>query len=393
MSRTLRPLALAVVLTAAACTDRTSPEPAAEPPQAARDTPSTARVRLARRIALALRDEQFRAQLKQDLDRSPVREGKLHFQRYLASSHARAGAALARAVGEAAASITLDAGQAPALELYLPVPAHRAAWTGDERVLVATAASDGEAPVAFSPAGERFVLSPTSPPDTPVIALVPVETDFDRVNRTAGFIGDNGGAGTGPPAGLYMNYSHLVETFEGWLKGSPEIEIHMLGQAGATDSLTTYSCAAEPAVGYYRFDQNSLDWSGSVLLMTQTQLNRYKQAHPNQHLRVFLVEDDDTPCQIKVDPARFTNLVKAVEAAYPRLTGGRDTTSGIQRIFQRANAIQRLIKALASFIKTNDELIGNAVESVVVGETYPNANWVIKGDGNRTNGWIKLVMK
>ena len=392
MSRTLHPLVLAVVLVAAACTDRTSPDPQPEGAQASRATPDAPRERLARRIALALRDDQFRAQLKRDLDRSPIREGKLQFQRYLAASQARATTAMARATGETGAAISLDAARAPALELYLPVPEHRAAWKGDERILVATAAEEGEAPVAFSPAGERIVLSPSAPPDVPVLALVPVETDFDGVGRLAGFLGEGGGSST-PPPGLYMTNSRLVETFESWVKGSPEIEVHMLGQAGASDSLTTYSCAAQPSAGYYYFDQNSVSWSGSVLLMSQTQLNNYKKAHPNQNLRVFLVEDDDTPCTIKVDPSRFANLVKAVEAAYPTFTGGRDSTNGTLRIFRKANALQRILKALASVIKTNDELIGNAVESTVVGESYPNANWVVKGDGNKTNGWIRLVMK
>jgi hypothetical protein len=392
MSRTLRPLVLAVVLAAAACTDRTSPEPSSDQPPISRDTPTAARERLAHRIALALRDERFRAQLKRALDRSPVREGKLHFQRYLAASHARARIALAQASGEAGGAVSVDAARTPALELYLPVPAHRAAWTGDERILVATTADEREAPIAFSPSGERLVLDRRVPPDIPVLALVPAETDFDGVGHVAGFLGEGGGAST-PPAGLYMTNSHLVETFESWVKGAPEIEVHMLGQAGATDSLTTYSCAAQPSAGYYYFDQNSLDWSGSVLLMTQTNLTNYKNSHPNQNLRVFLVEDDDTPCRIKVDPARFANLIKAVEAAYPLLTGGRDTTNGTLKIFKKANAIQRILKALASVLKTNDELIGNAVESAVVGEVYPNANWVIKGDGNKTNGWVKLVMK
>jgi hypothetical protein len=391
MPRTLRSLVLAVVLTAAACTDRISPEPSSEQPPIG-DTPTAARERLAHRVALALRDEQFRAQLKRDLDRSPVREGKLHFQRYLAASHARARIALAQASGEAGGAVSVDATRAPALELYLPVPAHRAAWTGDERILVATTADDRESPIAFSPSGERLVLDRSAPPDIPVLALVPVETDFDGIGHGADFIGDGGGP-SAPPAGLYMTNSHLAETFESWVKGAPEIEVHMLGQAGATDSLTTYSCAAQPAAGYYYFDQNSPDWSGSVLLMTQTNLTQYKKSHPNQNLRVFLVEDDDTPCQIKVDPARFANLVKAVEAAYPLMTGGRDTTSGTLKIFKKANALQRILKALASVIKTNDELIGNAVESAVVGVAYPNANWVIKGDGNKTNGWVKLVMK
>ncbi|HEY9507548.1 MAG TPA: hypothetical protein VIQ27_16375 [Gemmatimonadales bacterium] len=392
MSRTVSPLALALVLAAGACSDRTSPEPTPEPPQVGGEGPSAARERLAYRIALALRNPEFRAQLKRDLDRSPVREGKLYFQRYLAASHARATIALAQATGESGGAIAVDAARAPALELYLPVPAHRAAWNGDERILVATTAEEREAPVAFSPRGERLVLDPDTPPDIPVLALVPAETDFDGAGSVAGFLGDGGGTST-PPKGLYMTYSTLVETFESWVKGAPEIEVHMLGQAGTTDSLTTYSCAAEPSAGYYYFDQNSHSWSGSVLLMSQTQLDNYKKAHPNQNLRVFMVEDDDTPCKIKVEPARFSNLIKAVEAAYPLFTGGRDTTSGTLRIFKKANAIQRLIKALASVLKTNDELIGNAVESTVVGESYPNANWVIKGDGNETNGWVKLVMK
>ena len=283
--------------------------------------------------------------------------------------------------------------RAPALELYLPVPEHRAAWQGDARVLVATVGDERLPPVAFSTTGRRTVLSRTTPPDIPVLAVVPVETDFDAVERPT-FQGGNSGGGNAPPAGLYMTSSHLVETFESWTKGQPEIEAHLLGQAGASDSLTTYSCAGGAASGYFKFDQNTLDWAGSVLLISQTQLNSYRSAHPNQNLRVFFVEDDDTPCQIKVEPARFSNLIKAVEAAYPRATGGRDSTSGILgRIWKRANSIQKLIRALASVIKTDDELIGNAVESAVAGESHTNANWVLKGDGNRTNGWVKLVMK
>lgn len=395
MSRITRPMALAAVLAVTGCSDRTSPdipaESATESAHANRADPGAARERLARRMALALADERFRARLKQDLDRSPVREGKLHFQRYLASSQARATGDIARLTGESNSAVEIDVRQSPALELYLPVPAHRAAWRGDGRILVATAADERQPPVAFSPDGKRFVLSPTHPPDTPVLALVPVETHFDRFELVSQKRKLPGGGVSDPP-GLYMTSSHLVETFESWIKGAPEIEVHMLGQAGSTDSLTSYACASASG-SPYRYDQNSLDWSGKALLFTQNEINKYKQAHPNQSLRVFFVEDDDTPCQIKTDPARFANLIKAVEVAYPKLTGGRDSTSGgLQKTWRRAHAIQQILKALASFIKTNDELIGNAVESSVVGVSYPNSNWVIKGDNNKTNGWIKLVL-
>ena len=74
-----------------------------------------------------------------------------------------------------------EADDAPALEFYFPVPAHRARWQGDENILVATAWADGDAPVAFDTRGNRLVLSPDTPPDTPVLALEPVETDFNEV--------------------------------------------------------------------------------------------------------------------------------------------------------------------------------------------------------------------
>jgi hypothetical protein len=390
MSRIIRLAALAAVLTLPACDDRTSPDSPAEHAQVSRDTPAAARERLARRIALALADPGFRMQLKQDLDRSPVREGKLHFQRYLASPRARATDHIARASGETHAVVALEARRAPELELYLPVPAHRAAWTGDERILVATTGDERQAPVAFSPKGERIVLSPLSPPTVPVLALVPVETDFDD---SAELLGEPSGGGSTPPPGLYMTKSHLVETFESWVKGAPEIEVHILGQSGSTDSLKSYACAGGAASGYFRFDQNSLDWSGSVLLITQNQINSYKSTHPDQSFRVFMVEDDDTSCQIKTDPGRFSRLVKAVEAAYPLFTGGKDGTSGLQKVWKRAHAFQQLLQAFASLIKTDDELIGNAVESAVVGEFHPNSNWIVKGEYNKTNGWINLIMK
>ena len=390
MYHTRRILALAAALALGACTDRTSPDPITESPHASRDTPAAARERLALRVARALASEPFRAALKRDLDRSPVREGKLHFQRYL-TSHAYASGEIARTAGASSAAVGLDLSRAPELELYLPVPAHRAAWKGDDRILVATVGDERQPPVAFTTSGERLVLDPALPPALPVLALVPVETDFDV--DPARLLGGPTGGGSTPPAGLYMTHSHLVESFESWVKGAPEIEVHMLGQSGSTDSLTSYACAGGASAGYYRFDQNELDWSGNVLLISQTQLNSYRAAHPKQSFRVFFVEDDDTPCQIKADPARFSKLVKAVEAVYPTIAGGRDSTSGIGKLWKRAHAIQQILKALASLIKTDDELIGNAVESAAAGETYPNSNWVIKGDGNRTTGWVRLVMK
>jgi hypothetical protein len=396
-------MALALVL--AGCTDRTGPEPPlrapSRPGSGVRVTPAAsardARERLARHLARALARADVRRELKAALDGSPVREHKLHFQRWLDAADRRMLRAVARADGVSDDAVEADAHGMSALEMYLPVPAHRAAWQGGADLLVATVGADHEAPVAFTLSGQRVVLDPERPPATPVLVVVPAETAFDHLANGSGvesFVGDGGGAPAGPPHGLYMRAAHFASDFEGWPKGNPEYEIHILGQAGATDSLQSYSCAGERAVGYYQFNMDASDWTGSVLLVSDAQIAAFKSKHPNQNFRIFAVEDDDTACEIKVDPARFSNLVKGVEAAYPNLTGGKDTTtSSLVRLWKKANALQKIIEAIASFLNTNDELIGNAVEATLTGQSYPGYNWVVKGDANKTNGMLNLKMQ
>ena len=410
MSRASHLAILALLAGAGACSDRRAPAPTAPPDEqvigiggpaphfgGARNEAAgrAAQEHLARRVALALADPAFRAAIKADFDRSPVIEHKLHFQRWLRSPERHALQALAKATHESEAAVDADARSAPALEMYLPVPAHRAAWTGGADVLVATAREDHEAPVAFDIRGKRRVLSPDSPPATPVIALVPVETDFDGP-RVAQFVG----GGTTPvppppqPPGLYLTAAHFVQDFEGWLKGSPEYEIHVLGQSGATDSLTSYQCVGEHASVPYVFDQNSLDWTGNVLVFSQVQLDSYKAAHPNQNLRLLAIEDDDGACQIRLDANRFKTFQSVLQANYPNLTGGKDSTlSALARIYKRANALQRILKAAYSWITSQDDLIGNAIEDIVVGEYHAGFNWVVRGENNVTNGWLKLQMR
>ena len=189
-----------------------------------------------------------------------------------------------------------------------------------------------------------------------------------------------------------MTKSHFVQDFEGWLKGSPEFEVHMLGQKSTTDSLFDYQCAGEHAGGPYTFDQNDLDWSGQVLLFSKAQLDAYNAAHPQQNLRVFIVEDDDTACQIKTDVGRAERLFKVVDSVYHDLSAGNDSSNTVVRAYKYARGAKNLWQAIVSFFRTNDDVVGNAVEDDIVGATYPGYNWFVKGDNNITNGWINLVM-
>jgi hypothetical protein len=354
----------------------------------------TSRERLARALALALADPAFRAAIKAHLDRSRAREHKIHFQRFLQGDNHAALRDIARLSRGAESGLDADAAASVALELYLPVAAHRARWTGGPDILVATEREEGETPVAFDIRGRRLLLSPSRPPATPVLALVPVETNFDSPTASAPFICCASGPPPAAPAGLYMTASHFTESFEGWLKGEPEYEIHILGQSGQTDSLTSYQCAGEHAAGYYAFDQNGLDWSGSVLLFNQSQLDNYRKQHPNQNFRIMAFEDDDGACAIRLDNNRFKSFITILQSAYPNLTGGKDTTtSGLGKLVKRANALQKILRAAYSFITSQDDLIGNAIEDVVAGERHAGFNWIVKGENNATTGWIALQMK
>jgi hypothetical protein len=398
-------IALAAALTACdrpvptAPHDETVSIPTAAPLSSQQAAERSAMDRLARRMARALDDAGFRAYVKGKLEQSLAVEHKLHFQAFLESSNRLAIRELARLNGQPESDIVADARESIPLEMYFPVRAHRAAWSGGPDILVASAREDREAPVGYDVKGRRRVLSPDAAPAIPVLAMVPVETDFGTEKAVASEVAPAPPPlppppAPTPPAGLYMTYAKFVQDFEGWFKGDPEFELHILGQSGATDSLTDYQCAGARAGGYYWFDQNSTSWSGRVLLFSQAQLNSYKTAHPNQNFRIIALEDDDTGCVIKFDSNRFKNLQSTLQAAYPDLTGSKDTVSStLAKIIKRANALQKILRSAYSFITTQDDLIGNAVEDVVVGQFYPGANWIVKGEKNVTNGWIKLEMR
>jgi len=395
---TSRAAALALLLLGAlACSDRPpGTAPAAPSGDPGTLTTATRPELLARSLALALGDPAFRAHVKAELDGSPFREHKLPFQRFLTAQGSPL-ATMARYSGLATADLAGAADRAIPLEMYLPVPEHRRSWKGDANVLVATAVADHDPPVAFDLQGNRQLLDPERPPATPVIAVVPVETDFSTTPAAITCLSCGFWPPLPPPPpptpGLYLTKAHFVDDFEGWLKGAPEFEVHILGQKAQTDSLTDYQCAGEKQAAPYYFDQNAQDWSGSVLLFSKVQLDAYNAAHPGQNIRVFVVEDDDTACQIKADRNLLNDAIKAIDGAYKAITAGNDSSSFAQKAFKHASAFQKLWAALASLINTNDELVGNAVEDVVAGISYPGYNWIVKGQNNVTNGWIALGMK
>lgn len=394
--------ALAALILVGACDDaptRSTDTPHAEGAAAGPAAQSTAEharnERLARRLALALGRADVRASLYRTLQASPHPERKVHFQWLLDAESGRLRRDLAHAAKEPEEVVAADAAAAMSLEVYLPVPGHRQRWSGGADLLVATAIADGETPVAFDLQGRRRLLDPDTPPLTPVLAVVPAEHQYGgRAYPLIEPDPEDGGGGTGSypsvAPGLYMTYASFTGTFEGWLKGNPEFEVHVLGQDGTGTALKSLQCAGEHAGGPYTFDMNSKTWSGNVLLFSQTQIDAFKAQHPGQSLRILVLEDDDTACVIKQDKDRLTNLFKLLDTHYKDLTGGRDSVYIFGRIWHRATILQKIFNALASVIKTNDEIVGNAIQDAVVGQTWPGASWIVKGENNVTNGGIAL---
>jgi len=353
-------------------------------------------------MATALRDPGFRRTVKLSLERSPVREHKLHLQSFLEGNGAVERKRVASLAGIDASLLAQDLASSTALELYFPVPAHREAWQGGPDLLVATAERDGEAPIAFDLDGGRRLLDPDLPPTTPVLMVEPAETDFSpapgRLMCIDGCDAGSGG-GSGPSGstatGLYLTQTAFTGTFESWFKGSPEFEVHMLGQDGTSDKMISYQCAGEHAGGAYSFDQNGTTWSGNVLLFSDMQLATYKQQHPSTNLRILVLEDDDGACQIKTDSTRTANLLKAVDLAYSSLTAGTDVKlTSLTRAWKAATGLFKLLAAAASWITTPDDLVGNAVEDPMAASGFfGGANWVVRGENNVITGALRLEMR
>src|SRR2546430_1448885 len=161
--------AVAALTTLVACSDSPPatgpapgrPEPAATPLTAELQTTSEA---LAQHLARALTHPAFRAYVKAQLDTSPYREHKLHFQRFLGAHGGHARDEVARHAGVPAGQIDREALAVIPLEFYFPVPAHRRASTRDSDALPRTAPRGPDRPGALGPPGPPIPPAPAPPP-------------------------------------------------------------------------------------------------------------------------------------------------------------------------------------------------------------------------------------
>ena len=405
---------MAGLVVTAGCADQRDPsliadESVVQPAPGDNGARRSAQERLARRVAKAMRDPEFRAWVRSSLDGSPYREHKLPFARTLGQHGGRGLRALAQADSTDDGSVQRDLETADRLEFYFPVPAHRAAWTGDENILVATEVADHEAPVAYDTRGRRHILDPETPPSTPVLAVVPQELDFDaapgpQAATSTGGCTDPSSCDsnppppvfpTDPPQGLTLTYFNAAQDFEGWLKGSPEFEIHVLAPKVPGDTMTykTVWCVGEKSVANTYWDTDNLTWRGKTVIYPQAQLSAFHNQYPGQDYSLLVLEDDDGACAIRVNRDLVQNFLDAVGRFSRDYKAMRDTTQSSGKYVKAAKSGYDLWTATADLFQTNDDLIGIAVANSVTGLVNADAGWGVFGEDAKRNGWLGLSMQ
>jgi hypothetical protein len=345
-------------------------------------------------VARASAEVPLRHQLQRDLASSLyTTEHKLDFASYLKGTNGGLlRAQVAQVIRVTPDSVSRLVAAIRPLELYLPVQEQRDAWTGDANLQVAGLLLDADTPVVFGLDGAEVMLAADTKPDVPTLVLTTVETDFSKPldatrakNRTKkdGAVGTytylpcsdcDGASGGGStpivpasdPTGLYFTYSDLYDDGEGWLKGAPEIEVHVIGPSpnDQPNFARSVSCAANGIGGGRSFDQNNPQWSGKALLLNQWDFQYNKFGWLAFYVGVG-----------------YLNLLHC-DADHPL-----ECDLGI------LGSLSGIVAAAWGIFTTNDDYLGLAITKSTIPE-YSNpyaSHALIKDPDKRLNGGIRLL--
>ena len=379
--------------------------------------------KIARLVAVSLDNEPARQHLKRDMRAAPFREHKLELAPYLRSKDGKALLTSMVALnGGTENDVFTTLSTIRRLEFYMPVPSQREKWTGSADVLVASQLEESAPIVAFDARGAEVTVDRTIAPAQPTLSIVPVETRFDQPmsqvasqnarDENGAAIGtlepiaprksnliqcdaDCSGGGsvqTSPPAGLYLEYSRILDVKEPWIRGDPEIEVHIQGPV--TTAAPTYgedlSCSGEHAYDFRKvFDQNGAFWEGRVLLYSADEVTAYI-AKFTQGFHVIFWEDDNVSCVLKLDTNVLTELLKATATATS--TAAIKVTPGASWPVTAGIFLGTFFANAGSAFLTNDDFLGVAVDQASAGYYYPDNTHVIM-DGKTLNGRATIVYR
>ena len=386
---------------------------------------------IARLVAEAMDNEPARQEIKRAMRAAPFREHKLELKPFLQSRDGRKlldRMAAGIPGGETAVFATLA--RVRPLEFYVPVAKHRETWNGKADVLVASQLDEREPIVAFDESGREVKVDPTVAPDRPTLSIVPVETRFDQpmpISTSRNVRDDNGeaigtlekleprsssliecgetcrdgggGGGSGGtssiPPGLYLEFSRILDLKEPWVRGDPEIEVHIHGPylGGPPTYAEDLSCAGEHPIVDFRkyFDQNTGFWEGRALLFSQEEIaaffNRYADG-----FHILFWEDDNQPCTMKLDGNPLADFVKSASQSF-----GSVAFKFVPKIgswyLAGAVFVASMFANPGSWMLTNDDFVGLAIPQNEWSTPYLDNTHVIVLPGNVLNGRANIVLR
>jgi hypothetical protein len=427
-------LFVALLACLAACADpvtsttrpSSSPDLRTEPASASSTAERAALTKIARLVAVSLDNEPARQNLKRDLRAAPFREHKLELGTYLRSKDGSALLDRMVASGGGSESEVLETLSAVRrMEFYMPVAKHRESWTGSADVLVVSQLDESEPIVAFDETGREVAVDRKVAPDQPTLSLVPVETRFDEPMPAAGSknVRDQGGNAIGTlepmvlrgssliacdetcsggggggstttsvPPGLYLEFSRILDMKEPWVRGDPEIEVHIHGptQAGEPRYGADLSCSGEHAYDVRKvFDQNGGFWEGRVLLYSAEETSAYV-AQFNDGFHVLFWEDDNDSCAVRLDTNSLVALLQSTAGSFstvaikllPKATWPVVAGAFVATFFANAG----------DWLLTNDDFLGAAVDQASAGYYYPGNTHVLM-NGTTLNGRATIVYR
>jgi hypothetical protein len=392
-----------------------------EPTPSSQNEERAALSKIARLVAVALDNEPARQHLKRDMRAAPFHEHKLELAPYLRSKDGKA--LLDRMVtlsGGNETELLSALSSIRRLEFYVPVVSHRESWTGSESVLVASQLDERDAIVAFDESGAEVALDINAAPSQPTLSIVPVETRFDQPmpaitsknvrDKNGSAIGTlepikskssnlvacddscGGGSIQGEPIapGLYLEFSRLLDMKEPWIRGDPEIEVHIHGPTSV--AAPTYgdnlSCSGEHVDDPKKyFDQNGGFWQGRVMLFSADQVAAYASKF-NEGFHVLFWEDDNEPCTLRLDTNALAELLRSTATAFS--TVALKVVPNAPPWVIVGTFLGTFFSNAGGWLLTNDDFLGAAVDQASAGYYYADNTHVIM-DGTRFNGRATIV--
>jgi hypothetical protein len=379
--------------------------------------------KIARLVAVALDNEPARQHLKRAMRAAPFHEHKLELAPYLRSKDGKAlRDRMVRASGGSENDLFRTLSSIRRLEFYMPVTAHRESWTGSSDVLVVSQLSESEPIVAFSESGTEVTLDRDVAPAQPTLSIVPVETRFDQPmpgissrnvrdkdgdaigtlestkSKSSNLVACDETCGGGYltsepiPPGLYLEFSRLMDMKEPWIRGDPEVEVHIHGPTSA--AAPTYgdnlSCSGERAPFPSKvFDQNGAFWQGRVLLFSAEETIAFANKF-NQGFHVLFWEDDNEPCTLKLDTNVLSEVLKSTATAFS--TVALKVVPNASPWVIAGAFVGTFFSSAGGWLLTNDDFLGAAVDQASAGYYYPGNTHVIM-DGTKFNGRATIVYR